>query len=326
MPGLKACGRCGALLQLGALAISVHPPRASAWVKWWRRRSVRARLAVQNAARAVGAVLVDRDVYDGPIGPVMRRTIVPGWPQFYQGRRLRGSCFLGIYASLAASALATLGTEIGSVCLGLAIATHASSALDVVLPATRESEGRLVRILAMLGLVGLIAYGIPFYAISGFAVPRRIAIATGPLDAGDVVLLSPGIYRLRSPQPGDTVLYELPALQVPARRQTHATFEFRGQRIDRILAGPGEHLQFDDGNWFIDGRPSSQVPLHTRRLPRKLDIRVPPDCYFILPTTALMDGMDLERLDWARASLVRTERILGRVWIRHWPWRRFALL
>jgi hypothetical protein len=271
------------------------------------------------------ALFLDRDVYDGPIGPVLRRTIVPGWPQFYQRRRFRGCCLLGLYAALAALALATLGTETGSVCLGLALATHASSVLDVVLPATRDSEGRLVRLLATLGLVGVIAYGVPFYLVGRLALPRRIAVTTGPLQAGDIVLV--GTYRLRSPQPGDTVFYELPAVSVPGRYNAHAAnFDLRGQRIDRILAGPGEHLKLEDGNWFIDGRLSLQRPLDMRRLPTKLDVRVPPGCYFILPTTALMDGMDLQRFDWARASLVPAERIVGRVWVRHWPWRRFTLL
>lgn len=327
MPGVKACGRCGSLLRLDALAISVHPPRATAWAKRWRRWVVRTRMTVQDAARAAFVQLIHADVYDAPAWPVLCRAIVPGWPQFYQGQRLRGCCFLGVYAILMSLALAMLGSDLGSLFLGFALAAHASSVLDVALPATREADARLARIVALLVVVGTIAYMVPIYIVTQLAWPQRINATTGPLVAGDAVLVNTGIYRLRLPQPGDTVLYELPDVRAAGRYRDHAAnFVFQGQRIDRIIAGPEEQVHVEGGNLFVDGRPSTHVPLDTSRLPKKLDIKVPAGCYLILPTTTLAEGMDLERLDWARASIVPAERIVGRVWLRHWPWSRFRFL
>lgn len=91
MPGVTQCGRCGAHLRLGsvAVAIDVHPPRASQHAKRWRRRfrtvpSLRTPLAemLQNMRRAV---LGGWEPPDVPAAGVIRRMIVPGWPQIYCG-------------------------------------------------------------------------------------------------------------------------------------------------------------------------------------------------------------------------------------------------
>jgi hypothetical protein len=328
MPGVQACGRCGALLQLGAMTFGVHPPRAGVWTKRWRRWFRWSRIHWRAAGEAAGRELLGSDVGAGPPWPVMARMVAPGWPQFYQGDRIRGWCFLSGYCSLAVLALTTFGTFFGSVCLGLAIATHAASVLDVVLGATRQSRGRMTYALVCLIAVGLSVYAPLGYLAGGMLVPQRITANLPPFSRGDVVLTSTAIYSIfRSPRPGDVVLYEAPHARIQGRYGGWAAnIDIQGLRIDRVLAAAGQHVHIEGGMITIDGQPSRYLPLNPARMPVRFDANVPPGCFLILPTTALTERFNLQALDWAHASVVREDQIRSRVYLRHWPWLRFTLL
>ncbi|HQU41644.1 MAG: hypothetical protein B7Z73_02470 [Planctomycetia bacterium 21-64-5] len=326
MPGVKACGRCGASLQLGAVAISVCPPRASAWAKWWRRRFWWSRVNWRHISETIDDLLLGRGVRQYPTWQVMVRMVVPGWPYFYRGNRIRGWAFLGTFLGLAPLALGTLGTVLGSIFLGLAVAVHASSVLDVVIAETRQSRARLTYAVICLAGVGLAVYWPLGYLAGAWTVPRQITADLPPFARGDVVLFSPGLYALRAPQPGDVVLYEVPSARVAGRYAGRAAnYAIQGQRIDRVVAGPGEHVSIQGGKLLVDGKPSSYLPLDVARMPGALDVQVPAGFYAILPTTALREGMSLQGLDWQRVSLVPAHQILGRVYLRHWPWYRLSL-
>ncbi|MGH9599285.1 MAG: S26 family signal peptidase [Terracidiphilus sp.] len=326
MPGVKACGRCGASLQLGALPISVHPPRAAAWVKWWRRRFWWPRMSWPRVDDLLTDLVLGRGERRRPALGVVARAVVPGWPHLYQGHRARGWCFLGTYLALGFFALSTLGTALGSIFLGLAVAVHASSVLDIVISETTQSRARLTYAVVCLLGVGLAVYLPLSHAARAWTVPRQITADLPPFARGDVVLLSPAVYALRQPAPGDVVLYELPSGRVAGRYMGRAAnYALRGERIDRIVAGPGQHVRIEAGKLLVDGKPSSDMPLNIARMPGGLDVQVPPAFYLILPTTALREGMSLEGLDWQQVGLVPTRQILGRVYLRHWPWHRLSL-
>ena len=325
MPGVQACGRCGTSLQLGALAISVYPPRASAWAKWWRRRFWSPRVNWGRVAEAFDNLLLGRGVRRYPNWRLIVRAVAPGWPHLYQGKRLRGWTFLGTSLGLEFLAVATLGTALGSIFLGLAVAAHASSVLDLVIIETGQSRARFTYAIICLAGVGLAVYW-PFgYLATQWVVPHQITAELPPFVRGDVVLSSPGIYTLRQPQPGDVVLYEVPAGRVAGRYGTfNANYAIQGQRIDRVIAGPGQHVTLREGKLFVDGQISRDLPLDTTRMPGALDLQAPSGFYVILPTTALREGMSLQALDWKHVSLVPARQILGRVYVRHWPWSRIT--
>jgi hypothetical protein len=328
MPGVKACGRCRASLQMSTMAINVHPPRAGAWAKrlrrwfWWPN--------VNWRGAAAGAVegLMGRDASERPAWPLMVRMIVPGWPQIYQGHKERGWSFLGSFAALAVLALAMLGTVIGSICLGLAVAAHASSVIDVVLTSTRPSRTRIIYALVCLVGVGELVYWPLSHVASGLVVPRRMAMTVPPFFRGDVVLMSPATYSIRSPRPGDVVLYDIPMARIAGRTPGNfaANYAIAGQRIDRILAGPGQQARIEGGKLIVDGQPSPYLPLNPAKMPGAFDRIVPPGNYLILPSTALPERFNLTTLDWEHLSLVPAGHLHGRVYVRNWPWWRFKLL
>jgi hypothetical protein len=327
MPGVQACGRCGASLQLRAVAVGVYPPRASAWTKPWRRATWRLRWAMGRAAQTTVRRLLDRDfVYDGPAGPVVRRCVVPGWPQFYQGQRVRGCWFLGIFTAFVLVAIATLGTEEGAIWLGLAVAAHLSSALDVLLTATRGSDARWLHIAWRLLTLGAVTYLPLGLMVHFFFSPRQITRPIANFSVGDGVLVNSAVYYLRAPNLGDVVLYNLARIQVPGPFGTHTQYVIQGPQIDRIVAGPGQRVRIDDGVLFVDEKPAVNLPLNRNAMPKALATVVPPDHYFIVPSSISMTGMELQDRHWLLIGQVPRERIVGLVYARYWPWRSFELL
>jgi hypothetical protein len=326
MPGVKACGRCGTSLQLIALAISVYPPRASAWAKWWRRWFWSPRVNWGRASEAIDDLLLGRGVRQYPAWRHIVRMVVPGWPQFYRGDRTRGWIFLGTFLTLGFLAVTALGTSLGSVLLGLAVAAHASSVLDIVIAETSQSRARIIYAIMCLAGVGLGVYWPLGTLASAWIVPLPIVRDMPPFVHGDVVLTSTGIYTLRQPQPGDVVLYQVPASRVAGTYAGHAAnYQIQGERIDRIIAGPGQRVRIEAGKLLVDAQASEHVPLNAAGMPGGLDLEAPPGYYVILPTTSLTRQMDPQRLNWQHTSLVPAGQILGRVYVRNWPWYRFQL-
>ena len=322
MPGTEVCGRCGARLELEAVALDVHPPRAGRWEKRLRRWSStfawfdRSRTTVLDARASLSVDLT---------AGTFLRMIVPGWPQIACGRRLIGWIFLGSYLASLLLGLIFVGTFPGGVLLGLAISLHASSVLDVIFRATPEWPLRLFYSLVCVVLVALVVYLPPGWLIARVAVPQRIVLTTPPFERGDVVLYNPSAYRRAAPELGDVVLYEIP--QVQADGQTaggyNAVYNVVGRRIDRIVACPGQKVECTGGEMRIDGRPSPWLPLNPDRLPPGgLSLTVPGGHYLIVPTTNPQELIGVAPEDWRRMSLVPTASLLGRVYLRHQPLRR----
>jgi hypothetical protein len=326
MPSVKACGRCGTSLQLGAMAISVYPPRASAWAKWWRRWFWSPRINWRRAAELGGELLLGANARRRPSWPAVSRMVIPGWPQIHMGQVARGWSFLGAFLALGFLALISLGTVIGSVFLGLAVAAHAASVLDVVIGETGQSRARFTYAIFCLAGLGLAVYWPLSHVTSAWIVPRQIAAITPPFLRGDVVLISSGLYTLRQPKPGDVVLYEIPRARVGGRYWgMAANYDIQGQRIDRIIAGPGQQVRMEGTRLLVDEKTSDYLPLNAARMPGGYNVKVPSGHYLIFPTTAIGENLSLAGLNWEQVSLVPAHQIVARVYLRHWPWGRFTI-
>ena len=323
MPGLEMCGRCGASLRLAALAIDVHPPRASAWAKRSRRVLPPGRLGVRRSLGAIAQGLIGLRIADVPAVPVLLRMVISGWPQAHLGHDRRGRWFLGAYLGCLVPGLLMAGSPLGSILLGLAVATHLSSVLDIVLAGAAES--RAARAILCCGVVAGVVYIPVGWLASQVASPRRLLQPIGPFARGDVVLVNSGIYRWRQPAPGDVVLYEVVPFRIPGRtvRGQNAVLAVEGERIERILAGAGQTLEIKDGELTIDGQKVAYSALNPTALPAKLKVEVPENSYLILPTTSLAGHFDLQPSDWHALSVVPADEVIGKVWLRHHPFWRF---
>jgi signal peptidase I len=326
MPGATNCGRCGGTLRAAAAAIDVHPPRASKRAKFWRRSLPtwgRSGTRLRDGAEAaLSTVLGSWRPTDVRASGVFRRMVIPGWAQIHCRHRLRGQLLMSAWLACLVPGVVFAGTGGGSFLLGLAVAVHAISVLDIVLVDAQSMLERIGRgMLALLAVNGLIY--IPATLLVGqFAAPQTFMGNTDHFSPGDVVLVNSLAYRWSEPQVGDVVQYEIPELTATGRTAMgqNARFEVGGRRIDRVLASGGQHVVFKEGKLTVDGIATDDRPLSTLGMPATLDIRVPERSFLIVPS---LDGYLPPELV-PDVGIVGRSRIHGRAWWQSQPLSSFG--
>jgi signal peptidase I len=331
MPGLASCGRCGSPLNLDSIAIDVHPPRASRASKrlrrWIPRRSFyRARdHASEGLRRTTDHLVVDQRL-PLPERGTAHRLLVPGWAHLHMGLTIRGWIFLGAYLLLLVLGMMAWGNGLGAICLGLAFGVHVSSVLDALVRQGRVPFPAMVATSVVVSIV----LGFSIYMPAGWVLSRTAAIRAFDGDAppfarGDVVLFNRWAFALRSPRPGDVVLFH-PVSQ--ATMPVPGGFAFvrwairENELIDRVVGGPGDRVRWDDGRLTINGVAASWKPLIPAKLPGHLDITVPEGRYLILPTTSQGMHAGMPASDWERLGFLSAEDIQGVVYLRLHPLER----
>ena len=321
MPGLTRCGRCGGALHSGAVQVDVNPPRATA-----RRKRLRKQFSALPKLREQAEILSGRvgmtlipewTMPHAPESSILWRLIVPGWAQSYVGHRVRGRLFFWSYLACLIGGLLFVGTPWGTLLLGMAIACHAVSVLEIVLVETDSRFERLSKA-AMTLAVLLGGLYVPLWLASlRVANPMVIRQTTAPFHAGDVLLTN----TLSSPQPGNVVVYDMPRRQVAdAIRGRNAYVVLEGWHIDRILGGPGQTLAFDGRTFTLDGLPAPQLPLNPRRYSTPFSVTARLDEWIILPSTDRYANEPLLN----EIGRVRQNQILSRVVLQLQPLSQFG--
>ena len=338
IPGSENCGRCGSSLRVGTLVMDVQPPRAGKFSKRLRR-VLPARRAMyvlrdgfDNSPIVKGAAAIRRssaELYgDRPAWGLVWRLIVPGWSHFHAGQRIRGHVYLWSFVALLLPGLLLMGTTWGSVLLGLAFSVHASAAFDVfnqtaVRPSLREMMARSILITMALGLC---LYLPVRWAISRAVDVRTIELTAHPLAAGDVVVVNRLIHPMGWPAPGDVVLYRIPELRTPMIRgpRGNAIYEFRGERVDRVLATSGDRVSWAGGVLTVNGKPSPVRPLNPAAAPALPSLTVPEGAVLIIPSTTPNVTIAADAGYLQALSFVPREDVLGTVVLRKQPLSRFG--
>lgn len=321
MPGLTRCGRCGGALHSGAVQVDVNPPRATA-----RRKRLRKQFSALPKLREQAEILSGRvgmtlipewTMPHAPESSILWRLIVPGWAQSYLGHRIRGRIIFGSYLACFLSGLLMIGTGWGTLLLGLAVAGHAVSILDIVLLETDSRWERLgkgaVTVAVLLGGLYVPLWWASLYVASPLVIPR----AAYPFEQGDV-LLTNNLFR---PQAGDAVVYNIPYRQFGGQvAGRNANVVLQGWRIDRILAGPGQTLAFDGKSFTLDGLPAPHLPLNPRRYRSPFALTARDGEWILLPTT---DQYATEEM-LAEIGRVPVRNVLGRVVLQLHPLTQFG--
>ncbi len=316
------------MVHAGSVAIDVHPPRASARAKRWRRhwqplRAWKPALA-QAAHRLERSFLGSWDPGDVSESAVIQRMVIPGWPQIYCGRVLRGRILLGVWSMLLGGGLLYAGTSLGSLLLGMAVSVHVASALELALDEGASAMERLVRAALTLVLIVCLVYLPAVWLIGRVATPRQLLADSGPLNIGDVVLVNRSMYAVAEPEIGDLVLYEIPEADLTGRTDAgyNARFLIRGPRMDRILAQAGQQITYDQGRLTVNGVASSLRPLNPGHLPASLSLTVPADSYLILPSS----DHNLTEQVIREVCIVPRSRIEGQVYWQTQPLSAFGVI
>ena len=200
---------------------------------------------------------------------------------------------------------------------GLAVAVHVASITEIVCADVFDLGRRLGYSLAAAAvLLGIFYY--PVYSlIARVAIPQQFLLAAPPFAAGDVILVNPSAFRRSDPQPGDVVSYELPRENVVIPGGPHGTmYRLQGDRVNRVLARPGQHVTSDHGKLLVDGQPSPWLPLTPVQVPDGLNVTLPADRYFIIPSGDMLPPVAAL---WQAASIVPRNQIHGRVYMQVQP-------
>lgn len=324
MPGSDNCGRCGSSLRLATAVIDVHPPRAGRVRKGLRRGAVPMNRAIAGARDAMAAAGENAGVRRlAGLAPwsLFARLALPGWSHFYAGQRVRGHLFLWGTLIFLLPGLILLGTFAGSMLLGLAFSVHSSAALDIVTQTfpdagMRARMARSVLVSIVLALVVYVPLGLLLMRV---ADPTVIHYSTAPFQTGDVLLVN----HWAKPRPGQVVMYEIPS--VVQTNQRNRFVHFTGERMDRILAGPGDDVFWENGRLTVNGVASDRLPLNPAMAPKRLAVTVPDDHFLILATTTPYVGPNDAESMWLSLSLVSPDRLMGRVYARTHPLSRLAM-
>jgi type IV secretory pathway protease TraF len=327
MPGVAACGRCGARLALADAAIDVHPPRTRPGVKrlrrWFPWHGLAARF--RDGVEAIARITLRQLNLPHLLPSLFIRMVVPGWPQIFTGRVALGRTFLGVYLGLLLVGILFVGTPLGSVALGLAISVHASSVIDVLWSATADWRTRVTYAAICMAVLGAVVYLPVAWIVTRFVVPRQLVWDVPPFAVGDAVLYNPSAYRWSAPTPGDVVLFRILPQQVQTRTPQgyNAVYRLDGEFIDRVLAGPGQGVRWDGKSLWVDGQPSLWRPLNPTGVTVSLQCAVPARCYLVFPSALPLNAASYPPDVWMRMSLVPRENLLGRVFLRHQPLARW---
>ncbi len=361
MPGVAHCGRCGASLRLATAVIDVHPPRAGAL----RKRLQGALPGRRAAGRLSNAV---RDLMRGVWNRVelphsllwpLPWILIPGWPQWSIGQRARGTLFLTVWLLCNLCGLLFFGGPLGNLLLGLGLACHAGSIIDLAFTSVAGGLARTGVIVGGMAITGLLVYRPAAWGIGQIVQPVVITAAAPPfLEPNDVFLYRPAADLPVMPTPGTVVLYNLSRADVASRTGgNQLRFTLEGMRIERVLATAGQKAAFAGGRLTVDGQPSPWLPLNPGRLPDNLtfELTIPARCCLILPTTSPQpelrgrwrqagqipedpiwdapaalpanSGRGGATTDarpfWERMSVVRVDAVIGSVFLRSQPLSRF---
>ncbi|HEV8293471.1 MAG TPA: S26 family signal peptidase [Tepidisphaeraceae bacterium] len=323
LPGSDSCGRCATSLLLAASDLDVNPPRARDRGGNFRR----ADLYIQSVFRRLneGFQLIRGEQLDWKIPPsgFLQRIFIPGWSHLHVGQRLKGWIFLTSFAVFMVFSVLYLGTASGSIMLGIAFSIHSTAALDVLMQLAPRTS-MLNRIGASFVVSGVL-FGVLYFPIillmSRVAIPREMERSSYPFNDGDVVLVN----SWRSPRPGQIMLYELPSINQDITHGGRRTYlRFYGDRIDRIIAGPGQKVVWEDQTLTIDGQISRLRPMQQDVLPSHLEMTVPADHYLIFPTTTPLMDPKLPMELWEKMSLIPAQSLQGEVYFQTRPLSRIG--
>jgi hypothetical protein len=327
MPGSAGCGRCGTSLQLTSATIAVHPPRASVWMKRLRRwlplgrQYYSFRGVLMAPLKTFGPSIEGIALRDLSIATLLRM-LIPGWVQIHEGLLTRGRLFLVAWIVPLLGSVLFIGSTIGATLFGLALAVHTASILDRLFGAyeavlTQRIIACIVTLIVVSTLyLTCISFGSRWIAVRVFTAP------IGDFSTGDVVVYGPNAYQSANPIVGDVVLYRNRPYTTGGQGERAIRINYNGQWINRIVAGPGSLVTWNKGELQVNGERSTHLPLNAPLLPKQLELRVPGDCYCILPTTILNVSPSDENA-WQVLSLVGRGDIEGKAYLRNYPFYRW---
>lgn len=156
----------------------------------------------------------------------------------------------------------------------------------------------------------VLAFGIRTFVAEARYIPSSSMEPT--LQINDRLIIEKVSYRFQEPQRGDIVVFN----------PTQALLErnYRDAFIKRVVAIPGDTLQVTGGKVLLNGKPLEEDYIAQ---PPDYDfgpVTVPPDQYLVLGDNR---NNSFDSHYW---GFVPKEKLIGRAFVRFWPFTRVGLL
>jgi hypothetical protein len=361
MPGQTACFRCGSLLEAKAGTMEVHPPRAPAWKKPFRRVAHRLRhYRALRAAEGLARQSADRTAYAlgriGLPGP-SRSADAPRWGELWLALRDAAVALaLSIVPGLAHAlrhqfgaisgyvlswfvslvmGLLFFGQALGTASMASAFVLHAWIAMDAVVATKRfkdqmtalEKVGWRLCGIGFLVILLYAAYG-QVQRVVGFTV--GVAGVTVPEDRvarGDVILCHflPADLEPLTLKRGDLVLVHVREL-LAADGGTGMPGSYAGEMVGQLIALPGDRVGVTQAGFIVNGSALDvrQFPLSASLRGQSASLGLGKVEYFVtMEWRAQVHGVQVTPEVAAGNCVYRREDVLARGVMRWSPfWKR----
>jgi len=160
-----------------------------------------------------------------------------------------------------------------------------------------------------LGLALLVVYLIITFVIQNTKVSGSSMEPT--LHHHDAVIINKWIYYLKDPQQGDIIIF--PYQGDPSKKY-----------IKRIIALPGDLLDIQEGNIYINGKKLEESYITESWIVKGnvvYPFSVPDDHYFVMGDHR--DHSADSRFE--EVGTVKKNQIIGKAWVRIWPLKQFKI-
>jgi len=328
MPQYQTCVRCGSILPGSDSSVSVEPPRAGKLEKMLRLASV-----IRTTNRVAGVVTIflgwvwqkcisifqlEIRSADLTILGMFWKGFVPGFAQWYIGRKPQDQFFFFGWLILLVLAFLTHGLTVANLLLGLAISWHLMSFIDVAIAVSARYSDRFF-LFCLMVIGAILLFYLPTSALCWNHLGIQGVTATvGPLRSGDSLLYT-GSWGTITPRVGSIVVYQAPNVQYPPRGNT--IYRLGGNMFDRVLALEEQTVSWQEGTLFIDGELSPHQPLvPVAGVPNATFVVPEGECY-IVPGVAFSPRAGFRHLavpadaqTWQAVGLVPYESVYGVVW------------
>jgi signal peptidase I len=196
----------------------------------------------------------------------------------------------------------------------------------------RSASGSLVELVMIVAVALGLALAIQAFLVKPFRIPSESMVPT--LEIGQRVLVNRIGSRFGGPSVGDITVFHPPAGSEtnqcgapqqdgePCGRPTPERSDVNF--IKRVVAGPGDRIEIDDGHVYIDGKKleedyvSPSTDCATCNLEK--EITIPADHYFMMGDNR---GESADSREWGP---VPKKWIIGNAFATYWPPRKIGTL
>jgi type IV secretory pathway protease TraF len=122
-------------------------------------------------------------------------------------------------------------------------------------------------------------------------------------------------------KPGDLVVYDLTQVDISDRQNGNpVVFRATGVRISRQVAQAGQVVSWKNGKLFVDGMECFWQPGRFMAEVADFEVIVQEDSIFVMLEGILAGDNHTGRFDIGRFGVIPKRNVIGRVFLRSFPW------